>query len=121
MLEIKRIKYDTILERIKESHCPVCESLNIMGNQNGSELYENYYSLDCSCHECESEWKEFYILTGVYIDQTVDCEVEIEDDLSNVENIPGLLKALLSQKKMLPVFMGIDSVFDEIIHKRLKE
>lgn len=119
MLEIKRIKYDTALGRSKESRCPVCESLNIA--QNGSGLYKNYYSLDCSCHECESEWKEFYILTGVDIYQTVDCEVEIEDDLSNVENIPGILNTLLSQKKMLPVFLGIDPAFDEIIHKILKE
>jgi len=114
-------KYKTIIDRMRDSLCPVC----------GQSVDDGYGEITVGpklvyqrviCHHCEAKWNEFYTLTGLEIEETVDVEFEIEDDdLSYVENVPEILAAVLNMKTMLPALMNIDESFDKLIEQKLKE
>lgn len=114
-----KIKFKTAIDRIRNSCCPICGQSNVDygDSQMGNPAYQ-----EASCQDCEARWQEFYILNDVEVDQFGRVINEIEDEgIGLIEKIPDIIETLLSQKKMLPAFIGIDGALDKLIAEKLKE
>jgi len=118
-----KIEYMTIMNRIRDNKCPVCGKDNV--SYDSIDISLPHCSQKATCDNCDTEWKEFYLMHGIEITDiaykyTIK-EIEIRNDLSDVENIPEILGAILNMKKVLPALIGIDSELDKIIAERLKK
>lgn len=113
------IEYKTVIDRVRNGLCPVCGQSNV--DYSGDSEYGDPCYQDASCLDCESRWSEHYILNDVEIIETVDRDVNILNSLGEVKHIPEILETLLTQKKMLPAFLGIDNELDRLITEKLKE
>lgn len=115
---MEKVIYKTAIDRMRDGHCPVCGQSNV-------EWGESHMGLPCcqgaSCQDCGATWRESYTLTGIEIEEypDPDMDMDIENDLSNIENIPEILEAILTQKRMLPALLGLDKEFDRLITERL--
>jgi hypothetical protein len=119
-MKTNMIKYKTIIGRMRDSLCPVCGQ-PVEDGYDEVEVMSSHVRQEASCSHCETKWREYYTLQGIEIEETVDMEVEIEGDLSDIENVPDILEAVLQNKKILPTLIGIDEMFDKLITEKLKE
>ena len=115
------IEYKTVIDRVRKGLCPVCGQSNV--DYSGDSEYGDSCYQNASCQDCGSSWGEHYILNDIDIQETADPieGVVILNDLGNVRHIPEILETLLTQKKMLPAFLGIDNELDRLITEKLKE
>lgn len=118
------LKYKDVLKSIRDGKCPLCGSKDITYDNFDDADIEDHESLlwgvHCGC--CWAVWHERFIFTGAYeVILDGEDELKIEDDLSRIDKVPDILMAVLENKSILPTLIGIDSNFDVLIEKALKE
>ncbi len=107
-----KLEYMTALNQMRKDHCPICESDDTAFDPDDSDI--------SICLECKAFWKGYSGLSFCIWDKNSE-EVEILNDFGCIEKLPEILNTLLNDKEILPIFMGIDPVFDKLIAERLKE
>jgi len=112
----KKKSYVEVMESIRKGKCPACgtvcdditySSLDI----DGWVAYQHAH-----CENCDNQWNENYVLTGIS-----DADFQHEEGVANIRKMSDILMAVLEHKEILPILMGIDSNFDALIEKKLKE
>ncbi len=115
-----KIKYETIINRIRDSLCPVCGQFNVTHGE--VEISSDSCLQQVSCNDCETKWTEYYSLQGCEIQEVVDIDIPvIEDDLSSLKNVSDIMQAILQKRDLLPLLLGINKSMDELIAQRMKK
>jgi len=121
------------LSRIRDDKCPVCGGDDIKyDDEDSGDQVENW-----KCYSCHAYWTKYYDLTGY---GNVGHDIPMTDDegktlppemipetvqikngeIMDIEKWPEIVQAILTQKKVLPALVGIDTGLDKLIAERLK-
>lgn len=108
-----KLEYSLVMKRYKEGKCPVCGKKNTVNWVTSHEWFR--------CKDCGSHWFAVHETISLGIKDKSNRGLEIENDMFSVSHIPEILLSVLSQKKILPVLLGIDDELDKFIAERLKK